>query len=82
MCNIRLLLLINMRVPCEGDSNLSEVKDVELRDMNIVFSVTHILTIFQWTVKGKEIVEKLITIPFDIYVLSNITWGISGTLIR
>ena len=71
MCGIRLLLLIDMRVPCKGDINLNEVKEIELRDMNIVFSVIpfYILTIFQWTAKGKEIVEKLITIPFDIYVL-------------
>ena len=54
MCSIRLLLLINMRVPCEGDINLSEVKEVELRDMNTVITVIHILTTFQRTVKGKE----------------------------
>ena len=59
MRSIKLLLLINMRVPCEGDINLSEVKEVEFRNMNIIFSVFHVSTIFQWIVKGKGIVKKL-----------------------
>ena len=47
MCSIGLLPLINMRVPCEGDINLREVKEVELRDMNIVYNVIHVFAIFQ-----------------------------------
>ena len=60
MCSIRLLLLINMRVPCEGDINLSEVKEVESRDMNTLISVIHILTTFQRTrVKQFVLISEL-----------------------